>query len=40
MERILITRGAGHVGSERAKFFSLKGWHVITVGNYMRARIL
>jgi CDP-paratose 2-epimerase len=40
MERILITGGAGLVGSECAKFFSLKGWHVITVDNYMRGRIL
>jgi CDP-paratose 2-epimerase len=37
--RILITGGAGLVGSECCKLFSEKGWEVISVDNYMRGKI-
>lgn len=36
--KILITGGAGLVGSECSKLFSQKGWEVITVDNYMRGK--
>ena len=38
--KILITGGAGLVGSECCKLFAEKGWHVISVDNYMRGRLL
>ncbi len=36
---ILITGGAGLVGSECCKLFKEKGWRVISVDNYMRGKI-
>lgn len=37
--KILVTGGAGLVGSECCRLFSEKGWDVISVDNYMRGRI-
>ena len=39
MRKILITGGAGLVGSECCRLFSEKGWEVISVDNYMRGKI-
>lgn len=36
---VLITGGAGLVGSECCKFFSERGWHVVSVDNYMRGKL-
>jgi len=38
--RVLITGGAGLVGSECCKLFSFKGWNVVSVDNYSRGKIL
>lgn len=37
--RVLITGGAGLVGSECIRLFSELGWEVISVYNYMRGRL-
>ena len=37
--KILITGGAGLVGSECCRLFSEKGWEVVSVDNYMRGKI-
>ena len=37
--RVLITGGAGLVGTECCKLFSENGWEVISVDNYMRGKI-
>jgi len=37
--RVLVTGGAGLVGSECCKFFSVRGWDVISVDNYYRGKI-
>ena len=37
--KVLITGGAGLVGSECCRLFSEKGWKVISVDNYMRGKI-
>jgi CDP-paratose 2-epimerase len=37
--KVLITGGAGLVGSECSKLFVEKGWNVVTVDNYMRGKI-
>jgi len=37
--KILVTGGAGLVGSECCKLFAEKGWNVISVDNYMRGKI-
>ena len=37
--RVLVTGGAGLVGSECCKLFSNKGWNVISIDNYARGRI-
>lgn len=39
MMRILVTGGAGLVGSECCRLFSQKGWEVISVDNYMRGTL-
>jgi len=36
---VLITGGAGLVGSECSRLFAERGWNVITVDNYMRGKI-
>lgn len=37
--KVLITGGAGLVGSECCKLFSEKGWKIISVDNYMRGKL-
>ena len=37
--RVLVTGGAGLVGTECCRLFSEKGWQVVSVDNYMRGRI-
>jgi len=37
MKRILITGSAGLIGSEAARFFAAKGYHIIGIDNDMRA---
>ncbi|MEE9323214.1 MAG: NAD-dependent epimerase/dehydratase family protein [Candidatus Aenigmarchaeota archaeon] len=37
--KVLVTGGAGLVGSECCRLFSEKGWEVISVDNYMRGKI-
>ena len=37
--KVLVTGGAGLVGSECCRLFSEKGWDVISVDNYMRGKI-
>ncbi len=37
--RVLVTGGAGLVGTECCKLFAGEGWDVVSVDNYMRARI-
>jgi CDP-paratose 2-epimerase len=37
--KVLITGGAGLVGSECCKLFVEKGWEVISVDNYMRGKL-
>lgn len=37
--RVLVTGGAGLVGTECCKFFSERNWEVVSVDNYMRAKI-
>jgi CDP-paratose 2-epimerase len=37
--RVLVTGGAGLVGSESCKLFAEKGWKVISVDNYMRGKL-
>lgn len=37
--KVLVTGGAGLVGSECCKLFSEKGWKVISVDNYMRGKL-
>jgi len=37
--RVLITGGAGLVGSECSRLFAERGWNVITVDNYMRGKL-
>jgi len=37
--KVLVTGGAGLVGSECCKLFSELGWNVISVDNYMRGRL-
>jgi CDP-paratose 2-epimerase len=37
--RVLVTGGAGLVGTECCRLFSEKGWEVVSVDNYMRGRI-
>jgi CDP-paratose 2-epimerase len=37
--RVLITGGAGLVGSECCKLFVEKGWGVVSVDNYMRGKL-
>lgn len=39
MEKVLITGGAGLVGSECCKLFSDAGWKVISVDNYTRGKL-
>lgn len=39
MEKVLITGGAGLVGSECCKLFSDMGWKVISVDNYTRGKL-
>ena len=36
---VLITGGAGLVGTECCRLFAEKGWRVISVDNYMRGEI-
>jgi len=38
--KVLVTGGAGLVGSECCRLFAEKGWYVISVDNYMRGRLL
>jgi CDP-paratose 2-epimerase len=38
MKRILITGSAGLVGSEAARFFAARGYHIVGIDNDMRAR--
>ena len=38
-DKILVTGGAGLVGSECCKLFADKGWKVISVDNYKRGEI-
>jgi CDP-paratose 2-epimerase len=37
--KVLITGGAGLVGTECCKLFSDRGWEVVSVDNFMRSRI-
>lgn len=37
--KVLVTGGAGLVGSECCRLFSEKGWEIISVDNYMRGKI-
>jgi CDP-paratose 2-epimerase len=37
--KVLVTGGAGLVGTECCKLFSKKGWEVISVDNYMRGKL-
>src|ERR1700759_956690 len=37
--RVLVTGGAGLVGTECCKLFASEGWDVVSIDNYMRARI-
>lgn len=37
--KVLVTGGAGLVGSECCKLFAEKGWKVISVDNYMRGKL-
>src|SRR4051812_32381121 len=37
MRRILITGSAGLIGSEAARFFAARGYHIIGIDNDMRA---
>lgn len=37
--KILITGGAGLVGSECCKLFASEGWEVVSVDNYTRAKL-
>jgi len=37
MKRILITGSAGLIGSEAARFFAAKGYHIVGIDNDMRA---
>lgn len=37
--KVLVTGGAGLVGTETCKLFSSEGWEVISVDNYSRAKI-
>ena len=37
--KILVTGGAGLVGSECSRLFAERGWNVITVDNYMRGKL-
>ena len=37
--KVLVTGGAGLVGTECCKLFASEGWEVISVDNYMRAKI-
>ncbi len=39
MMKVLVTGGAGLVGSECCRLFSEKGWEVISVDNYMRGKL-
>jgi CDP-paratose 2-epimerase len=37
--KVLITGGAGLVGSECCRLFTERGWSIISVDNYMRGKI-
>ena len=37
--KVLVTGGAGLVGTECCKLFAGEGWDVVSIDNYMRARI-
>ena len=37
--KVLVTGGAGLVGTECCKLFASEGWEVISIDNYMRAKI-
>ena len=37
MKRILITGSAGLIGSEAARFFAARGYHIVGIDNDMRA---
>ena len=37
--RVLVTGGAGLVGTECCKLFASEGFDVVSIDNYMRARI-
>jgi len=38
-KRILVTGGAGMVGSHAAEFYAKKGWNVVVLDNLMRSRL-
>jgi CDP-paratose 2-epimerase len=38
--KVVVTGGAGLVGSECCKLFSTKGWDVVSVDNYLRGELL
>ena len=39
MKIALITGFSGLVGSEAARFFNSRGFHIVGIDNYMRARL-
>ena len=40
MNTILVTGGAGFIGSHVSEYFARKGWHVIVLDNLSRALLL